>query len=658
MKSPDAKEPMMEAMSRVRNGEILFIFLLILFLGFAPAAAVKVKVIVDNASIKATPEIGGQTLANVPLGTVLEAESKQGEWYKVTTEKDGTTVSGYIHELLVEETSEEESPAGASSGGGLTKSQGEIIAEIEFKMEDSKNLIRQETDFDKASGELRPLLAKAFTIDDRARQKQVACEIYLWLGLAAAKKGDHYGALLEFRNMFEVDSAYAKEATRNIYDPVVSSFIEQAEKQYRGIIVDYSLEIATEPKEALILIDGKEVGLSPEIYTTPIPKFALEVVKEGYKPYKEEVFLSQPSAKKDIVLQSIGRTLVVTSSPPGAQVLLDGQDTGKATDCQLPYVPYGGHVLTLKKPRYAVHEVNIDLLEGPGPLPVSAVLTVKDYVFGQKLGGPEAKIFKAPRAIAFDGEGNLYTTDESDFKVKKFDPQGRFLAGWGDAGREFKSLKEPAGIAFDGQGFFYVTDAKAGCVMKFSTGGKFVARWGKEGNKPDEFMIPLGIAVDHSKDIYVADSGNNRIVKYSTGGVVKTAWEKQGTGRGEFLFPTGLAVTAQNEIIVVDRVHIQKFSPEGEIIAVWGKPGAADGDLNRPLGLAVDPQGYIYVADTGNNRLQKFGPDGRFITAWGSAGTADGQMMGPVGVAVNDKGSVFVLELENTRIQEFRIPPP
>ena len=646
----------MEAMSGPKGWLVSLLCFYVLFSGLSAAQAVKVKVIVDNASIKATPEIGGQTLANIPLGTILEAELKQGEWYKVTALREGTKVVGYIHELLVEETIDEAGPAPAP-GSGLTKSQGEIIAELELKMEEGKNLIRQETEFDRASDGLRPLLAKAFTIDDRARQKQIACEIYLWLGLAAAKKGDHYGALLEFRNMFEVDYAFAREATRNIYDPLVSGFIEQAEKQYRGIIVDYSLEIATDPKEAAILIDGKEIGLSPEIYRTPMPKFTLEVVKEGYAPYKEEIFLSQPTSRKEIILQSVGRTVAVSSAPPGAQVLLDGQDTGRVTDCELPYIPYGTHTLTLKKPRWAVHEVSIDVLEGPGPLAVSAALTVKDYVFGQKLGGPDAKIFRAPRAIAFDGEGSLYITDESDFKVKKFDRQGRFLAGWGDAGREFRSLKEPAGIAFDGQGFFYVTDAKAGCVMKFSTAGKFITKWGKTGNKPDEFTIPLGIAIDQSSDIYVADSGNNRIVKYSTGGVVKTAWEKQGTGEGEFLFPTGVAVTAQNEIVVVDRVHIQKFTPEGKFIAAWGKPGTGDGEFNRPLGLAVDAQGDIFIADTGNNRVQKFSPDGRFITAWGSAGTADGQMTGPVGVAINEKGSVYVLELDNSRIQEFRVPP-
>ncbi len=621
----------------------------------ARPAAIKVKVIVDNASIKATPEIGGQTLANIPLGTILEAELKQGEWYKVTTVKEGSTISGYIHELLVEETSDE--AAVEPTLGGLTRPQAELIAELDLKMEESKNLIRQETEFDRASAGLRPLLAKTFAVDDRTRQKQIACEIYLWLGLAAAKKGDHYGALLEFRNMFEVDHAHAREATRNIYDPLVSGFIEQAEKQYRGIIVDYTLEVATNPKEARVLVDGKEIGLSPEIYRTPIPKFMLEVVKEGYESYKEEIFLSQPASRKEIVLRSLGRTLRISSTPPGAQVLLDGQDTGRVTDCELPFVPYGNHLITLKRPHWAEHEANIDVLEGPGPLAVSAVLIVKDYVFGQKLGGPDTRIFKSPRAIAFDGEGSLYVTDESDFKVKKFDPQGRFLAAWGDSGREFRSLKEPAGIVFDGQGFFYVTDAKAGCVMKFSTDGTFVTKWGKTGNKPDEFTIPLGIAVDQSQDIYVADSGNNRIVKYSTGGVVKATWEKQGTGEGEFLLPTAIAVNARNEIIVIDRVHIQKFTPGGEFIAAWGKPGTGEGEFNRPLGLALDPQGSVYIADTGNNRIQKFGPDGRFITAWGSAGTADGQMTGPVGVVISPKESVYIVEMDNSRIQEFRVPP-
>jgi len=648
----------MEATRRSATRMILPSFLLILLvLGSTGAAALKVKVIVDNASIKATPEIGSQTLANVALNTVLDVELKQGEWYKITTMRGGTPVTGFIHELLVEEIGEGEIPA-AASAGGMPKSQGEISAEIELKMEESKNLIRQEKELDKATEDLRPLLAKAFGIDDRARQKQIACEVYLWLGLASAKKGDSYGALKEFQNMFDVDYAHAKEVTRNIYDPTVSSFIDQAEKHYRGLLDDYSLEITTEPKEASILIDGREIGLTPEVYRTPVPGFTLEIIKDGFKPYKEKVFLSQTSSKKDIVLQSIGRKLLVSSIPPGARVFLDDQDTGKITDCELPYVSYGVHSLRLKKAHWADHEQRVEILEGPGPLPLSASLTVKDYVVGLKIGTPDSKFFKLPRAIAFDKEGFLYVADESELKLKKYDLQGRLQTSWGDAGRAFKALKKPSGIAIDGQGFIYVTDADAACVMKFSKNGKFVSKWGKQGAKPNELMGPLGIAIDRSGDIYVADSGNNRIVKYSTGGVAKQSWGKQGMGRGEFIFPAAVAVSSQNEIIVLDRVHVQRFTPEGEVTAAWGKAGAEDGEWARALGLFVDGQDYIYMADTGNNRIQKFDLNGRFIAKWGSAGTGDGQMMGPAAVAVNEKGSLFVAELDNNRIQEFRIPSP
>jgi DNA-binding beta-propeller fold protein YncE len=619
------------------------------------AAGLRVKVIVDNASIKATPEIGGQTLANSPLGTVLDVELKQGEWYKIKTTKGGASISGYIHELLVEELAEGEVPAAPASVGPI-KSQGEISAEIELKIEESKSLIRQEKELDRAAEELRPLLAKAFSLDDHPRQKQVACEIYLWLGLASAKRGDKLGAFREFQNMFDVDYAYAKEVTRNVYDPTVSSFIDQAERHYRGLLVDYSLEITTEPKEASIRIDGREVGLTPEVYRSPVPQFTLEIVKEGYKTYKEEVFLSEANSKKEIVLQSSGRTILVGSVPPGAQVFLDGQDTGKITDCELPYVAYGAHSVKLTKPHWADSEHNIELLEGVEPLTIAAALTVKDYVPGVKIGSPQGKTFKLPRAMAIDKEGFLYVADESDVKIKKYDTQGRLQSGWGDAGRPFRVLKRPSGMAIDALGYIYVTDAEASCVMKFTKNGNFVSKWGKPGAKPGELMGPLGIAVDRGGDLYVADSGNHRIVKYSTGGVAKLSWGKQGLGRGEFISPTAVAVDSRNEIVVVDRVHIQRFTTEGEVTAAWGKSGTGDGEWTRAQGLSVDGHDYIYLADTGNNRVQKFDPNGRFIVKWGSPGTGDGQMLGPVSVVTGESGSVFVLELENNRAQEFKLP--
>jgi len=67
-------------------------------------APLMLKVTADIGDIQATPEIGGKVLIRVASNTVLRAEPKQGEWYRVTLEK--RRIVGYIHELQVEEVSE------------------------------------------------------------------------------------------------------------------------------------------------------------------------------------------------------------------------------------------------------------------------------------------------------------------------------------------------------------------------------------------------------------------------------------------------------------------------------------------------------------------------------------------------------------------------
>ncbi len=65
--------------------------------------SLRIKVIVDGASIKTTPDIEGQTLNREGLGTILNVQEKKGSWYKIQLESDEGIVTGYIHEMLVEE---------------------------------------------------------------------------------------------------------------------------------------------------------------------------------------------------------------------------------------------------------------------------------------------------------------------------------------------------------------------------------------------------------------------------------------------------------------------------------------------------------------------------------------------------------------------------
>lgn len=632
---------------------IIILFALFLILESAP---IKIKVIVDNASVKATPEIGGKNLAGIQLNTILEAEEKADEWYKVMLEAEGIQITGYIHEMLVEVYTGEEIPEeGAETEAGAGKPQAEILAEIGIKLEESRSLIRQEKDFEKVINDLRPLIAKAFSITDSKRQKEIASEIYLWVGLAYAGDGNAYSALSEFRNMFEVGHDYAKEITRNIYDPEVVGLIELAEKQYLGHLTEYSLEIATEPKEAKIKIDGKDIGLSPEVYRTSSPKFTIEVEKEGFKPVKDEVFLTQAASRKDYTLERLVRPVEVKSIPPGAKVLLDGEDTNQVTDCQLPFVTFGPHRIHISKENYTEWEEQVEIEKGEIPVVISVILTGNNYSLMKKWGGPAAKLFKQPKGMTVDGENNFYVLDDGDPKVKKFDPEGKQLRGWGNQGREFKNLKMAADIAIDSEGFLYITDMKNHSVHKFSKQGKFVNKWGKEGTEADKFKTPLGIAADSNNNIYVADSENNRIKKYSAAGELIKTWGKRGNSDGDLIFPAAVATNQKDEVYVADRIRIQMFSADGEFISSWGKTGTADGEINKPMGIFIDQHGYVYVSDSNNNRVQKFDANGRFIAKWGAPGRGEGQMLFPYGIAVDSRGFVYVAERDSNRIQQFAV---
>jgi hypothetical protein len=87
----------------------LFVFLfatgLLFSLGLREAAAgqtIKLKVVAEQANLRERPDIGSAIVQQIPEGTVLEADKKEGEWYLVRyTLEDGGVIAGYIHESLV-----------------------------------------------------------------------------------------------------------------------------------------------------------------------------------------------------------------------------------------------------------------------------------------------------------------------------------------------------------------------------------------------------------------------------------------------------------------------------------------------------------------------------------------------------------------------------
>ncbi len=68
----------------------------------AQERTIRLKVSAEQANLREKPDIGSAVVQQIPEGTVLEADRKEGEWYLVRYAlEDGGVIAGYIHESLV-----------------------------------------------------------------------------------------------------------------------------------------------------------------------------------------------------------------------------------------------------------------------------------------------------------------------------------------------------------------------------------------------------------------------------------------------------------------------------------------------------------------------------------------------------------------------------
>jgi len=88
----------------------------------------KVKVTAEQANLREKPDIGSSIVQQIPEGTVLEADKKEGEWFFVRyTLEDGGVIGGYIHESLVEVVEQAAVPAPAEKAPARPIPRGERI---------------------------------------------------------------------------------------------------------------------------------------------------------------------------------------------------------------------------------------------------------------------------------------------------------------------------------------------------------------------------------------------------------------------------------------------------------------------------------------------------------------------------------------------------
>src|SRR5215211_6931159 len=136
-------------------------------------------------------------------------------------------------------------------------------------------------------------------------------------------------------------------------------------------------------------------------------------------------------------------------------------------------------------------------------------------------GRPATKAqLDVPFAVAADREGNLYITDENNYRIRKVDEEGIIttFAGTGEGGYSGDGgpankarLRDPGGIAFDARGNLYVADYTS--VRKIDPSGTIitVAGTGQLGFSGDggpateAKLTAYDLALDHKGNIYICD---------------------------------------------------------------------------------------------------------------------------------------------------------
>jgi hypothetical protein len=136
------------------------------------------------------------------------------------------------------------------------------------------------------------------------------------------------------------------------------------------------LPVFSEPRDARVLLDGKDLGSTPVSLEVEAGSYTLRLTKEGYRVHEEPLTLpADKETRTRVALRSTRGTLDVTSTPPGAIVAIAGTPRGQ-TPLTLP-LEEGTYALQLRLPRHKtearqaaiagerVTRLHVDLLPGP-----------------------------------------------------------------------------------------------------------------------------------------------------------------------------------------------------------------------------------------------------------------------------------------------------
>ena len=326
---------------------------------------------------------------------------------------------------------------------------------------------------------------------------------------------------------------------------------------------------------------------------------------------------------------------------------------------------------------------------------------------GENVQATQASLALSQGALAIDGAGNLYISEDLSNQIRKVAADGTIttLAGSGTAGSKdgpalSAQFYTPYGLALDGSGNLFVADVSNGLIRKISANGVVSTVAGSPifGLSGDggpalgaSFRFAYGIAIGRNGNLYLDDNGNFRVRMISGDGTIRTV-----AGNGQFRNtpdgtpaskgfisgPNFLSFDPSGRLLVAGSGDstVRRINTDGsfQTIAGFGVQGVGLGQgdiyqlqyggpatntlLDTPRQAVADAQGNTYISDDSAGVVYRITPDGILNVFAGQVGVykfggdnipaTSSALVGPQGLALDGSGNLYIADPGNNRIRK------
>jgi sugar lactone lactonase YvrE len=268
--------------------------------------------------------------------------------------------------------------------------------------------------------------------------------------------------------------------------------------------------------------------------------------------------------------------------------------------------------------------------------PTGVVTTLAGtFSIGTDDGIGSAAKFYHPMGLVHDGVGNLYIADNWNNRIRKLNLSNNEVTtlagntkGFNDGSGTSALFSSPCAIVLDNDGNLYVTDNHNYRIRKITSSSAVSTYAGTQHGLADgvgtlaKLVGPLCATKDGSGNMYFTEPNRKAIRKLEISTATVTTVSSSSTtgvrdglpGTLSYTYPAGLALDGLGNLYIAELTVglIRRLNlSTGELKTIAGSTaGFTDGigtaaKFNRPYHIVFDPSGNLFISDMSNNRIRR-----------------------------------------------------